>query len=177
MKKRILLILLSLALCVSGAAIAFGCTQEPPAKEPVKYNVTFTDGDEVINTYSVEEGKTLTEAPAVPEKAGYTVKWVDASGAEFDITKVITGDIGFVSQYTANENTAYKVEHYVEKLIRGYSLESSETLTGTTDTTVTATKKNIEGFTFDETQASNVLTGTVAGDGSLILKLYYKRNV
>ena len=38
--------------------------------------------------------------------------------------------------YKANKNTAYTVEHYLEKLDGSYELKDTENLTGTTDSEV-----------------------------------------
>ena len=46
--------------------------------------------------------------------------------------------------------------------------------TGTTEGTATAEQKAFEGFTFDE--EASTMTGTIAGDGSLVLEAYYTRN-
>ncbi|NLC97225.1 MAG: InlB B-repeat-containing protein, partial [Erysipelotrichaceae bacterium] len=52
----------------------------------------------------------------------------------------------------------------------------TENLTGTTGTTATASNKTYDGFTYDSTVAGTLTSGTIAGDGSLVLKLYYTRN-
>ena len=79
--------------------------------------------------------------------------------------------------FTADTDTKYTVEHYTEKLDGTYELnQKQENLTGTTDTKATASPVEIEGFTYDENNSSNVKEGIIAGDGSLVLKLYYTRN-
>ena len=84
---------------------------------------------------------------------------------------VITGS------FTANSDTGYKVEHYKETLDGSYELaDTDNNLKATTDTTVTATQKNYEGFTYDSNVEGTIASGTVTGDGNLVLKLYYVRN-
>ncbi len=74
------------------------------------------------------------------------------------------------------EGIAYQVIYYTEKLDgTGYS-EEIEELTGTQDDVVSAVKKSITGFTFDESNAGNVLSGKVDKDNLLVLKVYYTRN-
>ena len=76
-------------------------------------------------------------------------------------------------------DTAYKVEHYKEKLDGSYELAETENLTGTTGEKVTAKAKTPEeykGFTEDTSNKDRIAEGTIAGDGSLTLKLYYTRN-
>ena len=85
--------------------------------------------------------------------------------------------VEIVGSFTANKDTAYKVEHYTKNLGEDkYTLRETENLTGETDTKATATPKTYEGFTFDEENENNVLEGIIAGDGSLVLKVYYTRN-
>ncbi len=107
--------------------------------------------------------------------AGYTV----VAGQESqDLTISPEGENVITFYYTANTNTAYTVEHYKQNLDGTYPTEASETenLTGTTGATANATAKDFEGFTFDKDNASNEISGTIAADGSLVLKLYYTRN-
>ena len=80
--------------------------------------------------------------------------------------------------FTPNTNTGYKVEHYLENLDGTYGDDPAKTedFTGTTGTEVTANIVPFEGFTFDEDNVNNVITGTILGNGSLKLKLYYSRN-
>ena len=52
----------------------------------------------------------------------------------------------------------------------------TDELTGTTDTRATAEAKSYTGFTVDKTVEGTVESGIIAGDGSLVLKLYYTRN-
>ena len=107
-----------------------------------------------------------------PEKAGYTF-----SGWSSTILTMPANDVEITGSFSANENTAYKVEHYTEDLDgKGYSLAKTDELTGTTDTTATATAATITGFTYEENNKSNVKSGNIAGNGSLVLKLYYSRN-
>ncbi|SEQ13467.1 hypothetical protein SAMN02910382_02100, partial [Butyrivibrio sp. TB] len=48
-------------------------------------------------------------------------------------------DVVFVGSFTANTDTKYKVEHYLQDLdLNGYTLKDTEELTGTTGATVTA---------------------------------------
>jgi uncharacterized repeat protein (TIGR02543 family) len=55
-------------------------------------------------------------------------------------------------------------------------LFKTDDLTGTTDTTVNATARTDEGFTFDSNNTNNVTSGNIDRNGNLVLKLYYTRN-
>ena len=57
----------------------------------------------------------------------------------------------------------------------GYDVQE-EAFSGITESTATANAKAISGFTYDADHAGNVTSGIIAGDGSLVLKLYYTRN-
>ena len=86
-------------------------------------------------------------------------------------------NVTITGSFTANGETPYKVEHYQQNLEDdGYTLADTENLTGETDTTATANPKAYTGFTFDGTVEGTVASGNIAGDGSLVLKLYYTRN-
>lgn len=78
--------------------------------------------------------------------------------------------------YLPNTDTPYNVEHYQEKLDGTYELFDTDSLNGTTGTIVEAVAKSCHHFTADKTVDGTVASGTIAGDGSLVLKLYYTRN-
>ena len=89
------------------------------------------------------------------------------------------GDVEIVGSFTANGDTPYEVRYYLEDLDgKGYTenKDARENLTGKTDTLATAQEKTFAGFTFDESAEGTKLSGKIAGDGSLVLKLYYARN-
>ncbi len=85
-------------------------------------------------------------------------------------------DVTVTGSYTAADGTDYTVEHYLENLNGGFTLEETESLKAKTDEAVTATEKSYTGFTFDKTVEGTVQSGTVDAGGSLVLKLYYTRN-
>ena len=121
-------------------------------------------------TYGAGENVTIEPDATAP---GYTFSgWSRTGTFEMPAESVeITGS------FTANTDTPYKVEHYLEDLTEGeYTLAKTDNLTGMTDTEATATAKDYEGFTFENTIAGTKLSGNIAGDGGLVLKLYYKRN-
>ena len=72
----------------------------------------------------------------------------------------------------------YKVEVYYEQKGKYSSTpNTTETLTGTTATKATVAAETYlptSGYVFDQ-NAANVLSGTIAGDNSLVLKVYYKQ--
>ena len=121
--------------------------------------------------------------PGDPSEAGYTFGgwYTDQACSEssrFNFSTAITSNITLYAKWTANGDTAYKVEHYQQKVDgTGYELKETENCKGTTATTATATSKSYTGFTFNSSVEGTVKSDTIAGDGSLVLKLYYDRNV
>ena len=121
------------------------------------------------DTYVAGEEVTIAPNPTAP---GYTFSGWSRTGT-FEMPAenvVITGG------FTANTDTPYKVEHYLEDLTEGnYTLTKTDNMTGTTAIEITAAAKDFDGFTFDDSIDGTELSGTIAGDGSLVLKLYYRR--
>jgi uncharacterized repeat protein (TIGR02543 family) len=69
----------------------------------------------------------------------------------------------------------YCVDYY---LVDGNTatLTQSDEFTALTGETVKASIHSFSGYTFDELAAGNILDGIVEGDGSLILRVFYKKN-
>ena len=130
------------------------------------YTVTFKNGEEVAKTETVNYGAGATAPSLVKE--GYTLSW----DKEFSN---VTSDLTVNAVWTPNTDTVYKVEHYKQGE-SGYTLADTDNLTGTTDREVTAEAKTYAGYTENTTISQRVPSGIVAGDGSLVLKLYYDRN-
>ena len=140
------------------------------------YSVTYRFESKDFATETVKYQGNAAKVDNVPTKAGYTFSgWKNSDGTGFS-GQNITGNITVTGTMTADTDTAYKVEYYTEKLDGTYELNRTEEMTGTTDTTATAEAKNIDHFTYDADAAENVLSGKIAGDGSLVLKLYYTRD-
>ena len=127
---------------------------------------------------SYKYGAEVNVAAKATAPAGYTFNgWTTENATVKDGKFTMpTGNVTLKGKFTANEDTKYKVEHYLEKLDGTYELKDTENLTGTTDSQVSATAKGYPGFTFDVSVDGTKLSGKVKGDGSLVLKLYYTRN-
>ena len=120
-------------------------------------------------TYKYGESVTVAEDATAP---GYTF-----SGWNHEDFTMPANDVVSKGSFKANDDTQYKVEHYLEDLDgKTFTLKDTETLAGTTDTTATATPKQYPGFTFNENVDGTKTSGTITGDGQLVLKLYYTRN-
>ena len=130
-------------------------------------------------TYDVEQALTANAFT----RTGYTFTgWKDDGNTYTDGQKVKNltaepdGTVTLYAQWEARTDTPYTVEHYLENLDGSYALDTTEPLKGTTDTTVTAAAKSYDNFTYDSTVPGTVASGNIAGDGSLVLKLFYTRN-
>ena len=121
------------------------------------------------------KGNGTTTAPAAPTRPGYTFRHWSATegGAAFTFGNALTTALTLYAVWTANTDTRYTVIHWLENADDNeYSYKESETKTGTTGATTGATAKSYSGFT-----AQTITQQTIAGDGSTIVSVYYKRNV
>ena len=133
------------------------------------YNAIFTvDGEEYAKVPTKVDDQIV--APKDPAKEGYVFK-----GWDKEVGKMGVEDITFAAQFEEASGIAYTVEVYTMDVNGNYGAAETKTLYGTTDAQVTADTTAAEGFTFDES-AANVVSGTVAADGSLVLKVYFARN-
>ena len=87
------------------------------------------------------------------------------------------------TEWAAGTGTVYTVQYWQENVSGGgYTLVSADTalLTGTTCGTAAYTAKTYPGFTNDTAlttiNGTVSTTGTIAADGSTVVKLYYTRN-
>lgn len=156
------------------------------------YTVTYTDGvDSEVVFEDVEKTAAYKAViPAYgdsnPTRTGYTFtdwKWYNATDTTYanEITPAPTTmpayNLVAVAQWTPATDTTYIVEHYLQDLTGdGYTKQETEELTGTTGENVNAAPKSYTGFTCDEKVEGTIKSGTIAADGSLVLKLYYTRN-
>ncbi len=155
----------------------------------IEYTITYVWnggvlGEGVTNPekYTIEsESFTLNN----PTKAGYDFAgWTGSNGSTAQTTITITTGTYGNKEYTANwtPGTAiYTVYHYFEKVgiaepneatADHWAVETEE-LEGTTESTVTISRKNYTGFT---SKSASDSTLTIIGDGSATHSYYYTRN-
>lgn len=126
-----------------------------------------TGGGTNVAPQTIEEDR-HTAIPKNPMRIGYTFSQWD-----YDFNEPITDNTTITAIWNANTNTPYRIEYYLQNLEDDeYTFDSAENLTGTTDTTVTATK-TYEHFTVIDSTAS----ANISPNGSLVLKVYYTRNL
>ena len=159
-----------------------------------QYTLTLNKDENVENVTGAgtyKYGATVSINATLKEEAGYDIRWNKWVSANTEVMsdkeeqnatiEMPAGEVILTATTTkeAKIDTAYKVEHYKEKLDGSYELAETEDLTGTTGEKVTAKAKTPEeykGFTEDASNKDRIAEGTIAGDGSLTLKLYYTRN-
>lgn len=132
--------------------------------------VTFnTDGgDYVAPQFRMEP---LDLSTVTPTRSGYTFTgWYDAEG---NMVTTVSETATVTAHWTASNKTEYTVIHWQENADDNeYSSKDIEKKTGATNSTTNAKAKSYLGFT-----AQTIEQKTIAGDGSTIVNVYYKRNV
>ena len=161
-----------------------------PATVSLTYNANGGTGKDVVE--NLANNATVTTKPADTfSRVGYTFKgWdTDPKGegsikAGDSVQVDNNGANVLYAIWTANTDTKYTVEFYYQNTDGSYPQKANESVVrndGTTDTTVSVKpedKNDRENgkYVYDKS-APNVESGTVAGDGSLKLKLYFKLNM
>ena len=130
-----------------------------------------------VETY--EYGDPVT-VKAKAEASGYIFNGWNTTDAVVSKNKFTmpAHDVVLIGNFIASNATTYKVEAYYEQKGKYPSTpNATDILTGTTDTQATVKAEDYlptSGYVFDQ-NAANVLSGTIAGDNSLVLKVYYKQ--
>lgn len=139
------------------------------AKVEAGHWLTFdSDGGSYVAPVFVPNGKTATQPTAAPTRPGYTF-----AGWDFDFTQELKANATAKAKWTVDTHTRYTVIHWQENADDDeYSYVESETKYGKTAATTAAAAKSYTGFT-----AQTITQQTIAGDGSTIVNVYYKRNV
>ena len=132
--------------------------------------VTFdTDGGDYMAPQFRMEALDLNTV--TPTRSGYTFDgWYDAEG---NMVTTVSETATVTAHWTASNKTEYTVIHWQENADDNeYSSKDIEKKTGATNSTTNAKAKSYLGFT-----AQTIEQKTIAGDGSTIVNVYYKRNV
>ena len=144
-----------------------------------QFTVQYLPGDK--GTFETQKTESLDYGTKTPEFTGDKTCMDGYSFSKWnpDLSQTVTANVSYIAEWVANTNTEYKIEYYYQKDgIYSATPDSTKTKQGTTDTIATvedsdkiATKT---GYVFDE-DAENVLTGNINGNGSLVLKVYFKQ--
>jgi len=140
------------------------------------WKVTFASrgGSSVLPQY-VSAGETATPPSPAPTRMGYSFNgWTtDEAGTNpYDFSTPVTADLTLYAQWTpANAN--YVVVYWQENAEDdGYTFFEIEEKTGLSGSPVAYTPKSYTGFHFSHRDEK-----TIAGNGSTVENVYYKRNV
>lgn len=134
--------------------------------EKMTYNATFYVDGEEYRVVPTKVGEQIV-APEAPAKEGFVF-----TGWDKEVGVMGTEDVSFNAQFSAGE-VSYKVETYVMDVNGAYGAADVKVVPATTGAAVSVDPEAREGFTV---AADSVLSGTVAADSSLVLKVYYSRN-
>ena len=152
--------------------------------KPESYEITYElDGgindEKNPETYTIEDTVKLEN----PVKPGYQfLGWnTEQDGTGTTVTEIPAGSSGaktFYARWTPLEQS-YEIHHMLQTL-DGSDYVDTDTVTekaytGTEVTIGDAQSKSYAGFTFD-TSKTDDSKGTIPGEGTLVLKLYYSRN-
>ncbi|QCT04836.1 cell wall/surface repeat protein [Paenibacillus algicola] len=145
-------------------------------------------GNELFTrSITARNGKNISTQIPGAFRAGYTFTgWSSAVPAVMP-----TKDMTFTATWRENEDTPYKVVHLLQDLpilsanaagqvsytdALTYSVAESNSFKGTTNAAIQAAPKSFDGFTYDSSAPNTLTASTINGDGSSVLRLYYKRN-
>lgn len=134
--------------------------------EKMTYNATFYVDGEEYRVVPTKVGEQIV-APEAPSKQGYTF-----TGWTPEVGTMGIEDVSFNAVFSAG-TVAYTVETYVMDVNGAYGAADVKVVPATTGAAVSVDPEAREGFTV---ASDSVLSGTVAADGSLVLKVYYSRN-
>ena len=138
------------------------------------YWITFESNEGSYVAPAFYANSQTAAAPAAPQRPGYSfVGWFTdvelQSAADFG---AITANTTLYAKWTAG-SASYTVIHFQENADDdGYSYVESETKSGTVGSQTSAAARSYNGFT-----AQTITQAVIAGDGSTIVNVYYKRNV
>gem|GEM_PF-2411172 len=144
-----------------------------------QYTITFIENEGSLIDDLTAEYLSAVVAPTAPTRDGYTfLGWFDDVALEtaYEFTTMPLNGNTIYAKWVANATTDYIVEYWQQNILDDeYTLADSNGLFGTTDTTATATINSYEGFAYEADNADAVISGNIAGDGSLVLKVFYVR--
>jgi len=152
--------------------VSDGITAE--LKEKFKVQFDAKNGTPAPNPQYIENGGKVEE-PSVSYTGFNLVGWYteDSYTNKWDFSNnTVTSNITLYAQWTASDNTQYKVKHYKQNIDDNYPATPSHTdnLQGTTGADASVTLKNYPGF-----EAGEYTPASIAPDGSTVVEVRYKR--
>lgn len=179
---------------VTPAPKAYAGFDTPPAQ-----NLTvLADGSGVIKYYYPRKSYVLTfdpgqaggEPTAYQYKFGQTITAPQINNVGFTFVawdKVVpetmpAQHLTFIAQWSPAKDTPYRVEHYIQNTsATGYTLSQIEPKSGPTNEALRISDfaMTLEGITFEKSTVDGQIAANtvIKGNGTLVVKLYYTRNV
>ena len=117
----------------------------------------------------------LDLSTVTPTRSGYTF---DGWYIGEEKVESVSASATVTAHWTASNNTKYTVIHWLENADDNeYSSKDIEIKSGTTGAKTAATAKSSKDEDYQGFTAQKIEQKTIAGDGSTIVNVYYKRNV
>jgi len=144
---------------------------------PTNRTMTFNWGYDGAPSSNITDqfGKNIANRIPQPTRPGYIF-----TGWTPEVPSTVPAvDTAYVATWEAREDTPYQVV-YLHQMINSnsYAVVDTEMVRGTTDQLARVTadmERAYEGFVLDKNVPGTVLEAGITGDGSTLLKLYYKR--
>ena len=137
-----------------------------------------SNGGSYVAPLFVAKNAQLSSLPE-PTKHGYSFdSWYTDKEMtnKFESDNDLSDDLTLYAKWNPSSNVSYTVIHWLENADDdNYSLAASESKSGITGSKTEATAKTYVGFT--SPAAKDIEQETIAGDGSTIVNVYYKRNM
>ena len=147
-------------------------------RNAVTVNFDAAGGKMFSTSKEVLYGAPYGELP-IPARNGYDFGgwWVDEDHQVTAESGSVTEEHTLLAQWTVRGDTPYTIIHYLQSVDKeGYEQGDVIKMSGVTESTATAQAQSYTGFHINEEHPGHKTSGIVAGDGSLILALYYDRN-
>ena len=143
-----------------------------------QFSVTYAPGEH--GTFSSTTTNNLdynADTPAIPTITGD--QGYHFTGWNPERTDKVTETVTYTAQWAPNTDTNYKVSYYYQTNGTYGTADSTVTRTGTTGATVEVTNEDKtptqNGYILDDNATNKLYSGTITADGSLELKVFFKK--
>ena len=163
---------------VTSVSFSDGTTYLYPVVEKGHWIEFNSNGGSYVAPLFVAKHAQLSSLPE-PTKHGYSFdSWYTDKEMtnKFESDNDLSDDLTLYAKWNPSSNVSYTVIHWLGNADDdNYSLAASESKSGITGSKTEATAKTYVGFT--SPAAKDIEQETIAGDGSTIVNVYYKRNM
>ena len=163
---------------VTSVSFSDGTTYLYPVVEKGHWIEFNSNGGSYVAPLFVAKNAQLSSLPE-PTKHGYSFdSWYTDKEMtnKFESDNDLSDDLTLYAKWNPSSNVSYTVIHWLENADDdNYSLAASESKSGITGSKTEAPAKTYVGFT--SPAAKDIEQETIAGDGSTIVNVYYKRNM